>query len=215
MPRAAELYAKYWKEIPLDLGFEGQTGAWKTQEETRNPDKGNNMHIDMEIGKKMVGLQAYKDHCDTGLRTHGGGWGTRGLTRKKPAGAHLANLNGLDLSCRQLGREASWPTLFLGESLLSKQEWLSTIYLWSPEPCSFLFLCQWVGSGREDHPLGVTTHTSDFHGDFSKPYGMRKAYSEIWKENSPMLSLTLVFPPPTWFTFFYYYSHRITSLQLL
>lgn len=150
----------------------------------------------MEIGKKMVGLQAYKYHCDTGLYTHGGGWGTWGLTRKKPAGAHLANLNGLDLSCRQLGREASWPTLFLGESLLSKQGWLSTIYSWSPEPCSFLFLCQWVGSGREDHPLGVTTHTSDFHGNFSKPYGMRKAYSEIWKENSPMLSLTLVFPAP-------------------
>lgn len=38
-----------------------------------------------------------------------------------------------------------------------------------------------VVSGQEDHPPGVTAYTSDFHGDFSKPHDMRKAYSEIWK----------------------------------
>lgn len=63
-----------------------------------------------------------------------------------------------------------------------------------------------VVSGPKDHPPGVTAHTSDFHGDFSKPYNMRKAYSEIWKAK---------FSHAFTYTFVLFFPHLVHILLLL
>lgn len=62
-------------------------------------------------------------------------------------------------------------------------------------------------SRQEDHPPGVIAYTSDFHGDFSKPHNIRKAYSEIWKAKfSHAFLLILLF-------FFFHLVHILLLLQ--
>lgn len=142
----------------------------------------------------MVCLGAHQHSYGKRLQYAGGRVRFAGTQLVKSAG-HLAKLNSLGLSCRQPGREASCPTLLLGKQLQSKYGRLSTIYWHLWEPCSALPLCWWVGATslcKETTHL-VSWHTSDFDGDFSKPHGMSKAYSEIRRQSSLMLLLTLLF----------------------
>lgn len=66
-----------------------------------------------------------------------------------------------------------------------EQPWMTQHRLIAFPGTMLIFLLMLVGghdvSGQEDHPPGVTAHTSDFHGDLPKSHGMKKAYSEIWK----------------------------------
>lgn len=76
-----------------------------------------------------------------------------------------------------------------------------------PSPCASGWAqCLWAG--KTTRLVSPHTHLTSM-GIFLSP----KAYSEIWKAKfSQAFTYTFVLFFPIWFTFFCYYSHRITSL---
>lgn len=99
---------------------------------------------------------------------------------------------------------------------VSEQTWMTQHNLFAFPETMLSPLLVLVGghdvSRQEDHPPGVIAYTSDFHGDFSKPHNIRKAYSEIWKAKFSHAFLLILFV-----LFFPFGSHSfiITVTELL
>lgn len=157
------------------------------------------------------------------------GWGRQEMKLEKLPGTCPGQLNSRTYPSGSGAERNSAQLMFKDTNVLKcsyvmfkntapEQPWMTQHRLIAFPGTMLSFLLMLVGghdvSGQEDHPPGVTAHTSDFHGDLPKSHGMKKAYSEIWKAKFShaftyisVLSFFFSIRP----TFFYYYSHRIPS----